>query len=131
MPKYNPNYTDEGIGRLGAIPNLSGRSPQDCVSIEESAQRAVAESASWLVARKMNRMASDDNRAVKDILTELGFTAIAEHDDLFFSVQPPTGWTKETQGYWTTVKDADGKERISQFFKGAFYDRDAFLNISK
>ncbi len=130
MSKYNPNYTDEAIRREGSAPNLTGRSPQDCVRVEESAQRAVAESASWLLAKKMN-WTSDDKRPVKDVLGELGFTAIEEHDDLFFKVQPPKGWTKETQGYWTYVKDQDGNSRISQFFKGAFYDRDAFLNISK
>jgi len=85
----------------------------------------VAESETWLLARKHN-MRQGDTRAD---LEALGFTVLGEADDLFYKVQPPAGWTKETSGYWTTVKDASGKERISQFFKGAWYDRDAFLSI--
>ncbi|HLM83629.1 MAG TPA: hypothetical protein VK254_00235 [Candidatus Bathyarchaeia archaeon] len=131
MGKYKPTYGEEEIRRQSTTPNVSGRSPQDCVAIEESAQRAVAESEQWLLARKMNRGASRDGRSVKDILEEMGFVVLEEYDDLFFSVQPPEGWKKETQGYWTTVWDESGKERISQFFKGAFYDRDAFLNITE
>ena len=128
---YKPNYTEEVIGKQSNKANLSGQSPQFILTGEESAQRAVAENEKWLLARKMNRMASRDGRAVKDILEKMGFKVLSEHDDLFFEVQPPEGWTKETEGYWTTVKDKDGKERISQFFKGAFYDRDAFLNVSE
>lgn len=128
---YKPNYTEESIRRESNRTNLSGQSPQFILTGEESAQRAVAENAKWLLARKMNRMASRDGRAVKDILEAMGFTILGEHDDLFYEVHPPKGWTKETQGYWTTVRDENGKERISQFFKGAFYDRDAFLNISE
>ena len=126
---YKPNYTEEDIHKSSTRANVSGQSPQFILIGEESAQRAVAENEKWLLARKMNRIASRDRRAVKDILEEMGFKVLSEQDDLFFEVQPPEGWTKETQGYWTTVKDQDGKERISQFFKGAFYDRDAFLNV--
>lgn len=73
----------------------------------------------------------DGQQSVKEKLEAMGFVVLEEHDNLFYSVQPPTGWTKETQGYWTYVKDENGNERISQFFKGAFYDRDAFLNFTK
>lgn len=65
------------------------------------------------------------------ILEEAGFQVVAEHDDLFYKVQPPQGWTKQTQGYWTYVYDPAGVERFSQFFKGAWYDRDAFLNVTQ
>ncbi len=131
MAKYKPGYTKEDIRKADTKVNMSGRSPQKCLSIEESAQRAVAENETWLLARKMNRTDSKDSRSVKDILEAMGFAVLGEHDDLFFEVQPPEGWTKETEGYWTTVMDQNGKERISQFFKGAFYDRDAFLNVSE
>lgn len=107
--------------------NISGRSPKDNLSIEEAAQRRVAESETWLLARKHNMEIGN----TKADLEALGFTVLGEADDLFYNVQPPEGWTKETSGYWTTVKDATGKERISQFFKGALYDRDAFLSIRR
>lgn len=129
MAKYKPGYTKEDIGKADTRVNLSGSSPQQILTGEEAAQRAVAENEAWLLARKMNRTAKD-NQSVKDILESMGFTVLGEYDDLFFNVQSPKGWTKKTDGYWTIVKDEKGKERITQFFKGAFYDRDAFLNIS-
>lgn len=126
---YKPNYDNEAISKADANANLSGASPKAILTGEETAQRVVAENEQWLVARKENGWNS--KMPVKERLEELGFTVLEEHDDLFYSVQPPEGWTKETQGYWTSIKDQDGKECISQFFKGAFYDRDAFLNFSK
>lgn len=123
MPtKYNPNYPDPNVEP--DVPNISGRSPRENVSIEEAAQRAVAENASWLLAKEQN-MNGDSRQA----LEALGFTVLGEADDLFYQVQPPQGWDKSTQGYWTTVTDDAGNERISQFYKGAWYDRRAFLSI--
>lgn len=127
MPTYKPNYDDRQILTAGSKANISGKSPMQNLAIEEGAQREVAESETWLLARKQN-MQRDDSKAA---LEALGFTILGIADDLFFKVQPPAGWTKETEGYWTTVKDAEGHERISQFFKGAWYDREAFLSIRK
>lgn len=127
MTKYKPNYDEDTIRKESQRVNISGRSPQENITIEESAQRRVAENATWLLARKQNT-SRENSRAS---LEAIGFTILREADDLFYEVQAPDGWTKETSGYWTTVKDASGKERISQFFKGAWYDRKAFLNITE
>ncbi|MFH1896516.1 MAG: hypothetical protein ABH814_03565 [bacterium] len=128
MP-YKPNYDEEAVNQSSDVINISGRSPKDNIRIEEAAQRAVATSADWLIARKVNRMRGGGSDT-RDILGEAGFKVVVEHDDLFYKVKPPQGWTKQTQGYWTYVYDAEGNERFSQFFKGAWYDRDAFLNVS-
>lgn len=32
-------------------------------------------------------------------------------------------------GIWTTVTDQNGVQKFTQFYKGAFYDRDAFVNV--
>lgn len=119
--KYKPNYPD--TSKESDVVNISGKSPKQNISIEEAAQRAVAESETWLLARK-NR--GQDSRPA---LEALGFTILGEVDDLFYQVQSPAGWSKTTEGYWTTVKDAQGNERISQFFKGAWYDRHADLSV--
>ena len=92
---------------------------------EAGVQRAVAESEQWLIARKTNPGWKDSREA----LEKLGFKVVRESDDLFYEVEAPAGWTKTTDGYWTTVRDETGAERFSQFFKGAFYDRDAFVNV--
>ena len=125
MPTYKPGYDEATIRKESTQVNVSGLSPRDNLSIEEGEQRRVAENETWLLAR---RHSMTQKNTYAD-LESLGFTILGEADDLFYKVRPPTGWTKETSGYWTTVKDATGKERISQFFKGAWYDREAFLNI--
>lgn len=125
--KYTPNYPSPEVE--SDVPNLSGKSPRQNVMIEEAAQRAVAESETWLLAKKINDY-SQPGSTSREALEALGFTILGNADDLFYKVQPPDGWTKTTSGFWTTVLDEQGKERILQFFKGAWYDRDAFLNIS-
>lgn len=56
---------------------------------------------------------------------------LGEADDLFYSVELPEGWEIKATGHsmWNDVIDDKGRERISFFYKGAFYDRDAFSNF--
>lgn len=51
-------------------------------------------------------------------------------DDLFVSATLPDGWTKQPTDHpmHTAIIDADGNRRGSYFYKGAFWDRDAFLS---
>ncbi len=121
---YVPHEDKAQADKASDKPNFSGASPRFILQQEAGAQRAVAESEKWLIARKTNPR-GDSRQA----LEKLGFTVKGEHDDLFYEVEPPAGWTKSTSGYWTTVCDETSVERFNQFFKGAFYDRDAFANI--
>lgn len=52
-------------------------------------------------------------------------------DDLFVPVDLPEGWTVEATDHamWSKLLDDQGRERASIFYKAAFYDRDAFINI--
>jgi len=130
MAKYKSDYTD--LSKISNEMTLAGKTARECVSIEESAQRAIAEHPEWMLARKLNSVRGEYTRGDSRLeLETLGFTVLGEADDLFYKVSPPANWKKETEGYWTTVKDAEGRERMSQFFKGAFYDREAFLNINR
>ncbi len=131
MTKYKPNYSD-----LNKVPDKitpSGKISRELISIEEATQRAIAEHPEWLLARKLNSVRGEYIRGdSKPELETLGFkvTGVAD-DDLFYKVQAPEEWSKSTNGYWTTVVDTEKQERITQFHKGAIYDRDAFLNIIK
>lgn len=122
---YTPRKDEANAEQYSDQTNLSGASPRAILQQEAAAQRAVAESPKWLLARRTNPR-NEDSRAG---LEALGFTIVGEADDLFYEVTPPKGWTKTTDGYWTYVVDESGVERVSQFFKGAFYDKDAFVNI--
>lgn len=54
-------------------------------------------------------------------------------DDLFCEAQLPEGWKKEATDHsmWSKLVDDKGRERASIFYKAAFYDRSAFLNVNR
>lgn len=123
---YTPQYDDEAIDQSSDKPNISGESPRTNLIIEERAQRQVAESEAWLLARNMgSHWNPEDSRPA---LEALGFE-VKPHNDLFYEVVPPEGWAKRTEGYHTYVYDADGKQRAHQFYKGAWYDTRASISF--
>lgn len=60
------------------------------------------------------------------------FGDVVEGDPLFRQVQLPEGWTKEGTDHsmCSTVNDERGIERVSVFYKAAFYDRSAHMTLS-
>lgn len=52
-------------------------------------------------------------------------------DDLFCEAQLPEGWSKQPTAHsmWSNLLDDKGRRRGGIFYKAAFYDRRAFLNI--
>ena len=68
-------------------------------------------------------------------LTALGFELGDVHSDdpLFREAKLPPGWTKKGSSHamWSYINDEQGRERISIFYKAAFYDREAFMNLSR
>ncbi len=54
-------------------------------------------------------------------------------DELFYEVQLPKGWkiVSTDHSMWSRLVDEKGRERLSIFYKAAFYDRDAFVNINR
>jgi len=129
-PQYVPGYSDEDISEMSNTANVSGKSPKNNVAIEEAAQKAAAENPVWQIAREVNWRRYMDSNDSRIGLEALGFT-IQNESKLFYGVNPPVGWTKETLGFWTTVRDTEGKERLTQFYKGAWYDTSAFVNFTE
>lgn len=89
----------------------------------------------WNIAKKVNWAYIESELDIENCfgkagtqLSILGFIILNE-TDLFYQTLPPADWTKETKGYWTIIYDDRGKERISQFYNGLFYDEQAFINI--
>jgi hypothetical protein len=62
---------------------------------------------------------------------KMGIKILEEANDLFYSVELPEGWEIKPTDHsmWNDVFDDKGRKRISFFYKGAFYDRDAFSNF--
>ncbi len=56
---------------------------------------------------------------------------VVPNDPIFRFVQLPAGWKKKGSDHdmWSSVVDETGGERISIFYKAAFYDRSAFMRI--
>lgn len=113
---------------MGRGINISGKSAYDNVNIEEQAQRGIATAEKWHMARWENYSLGGGSGDTRLVLENLGFV-IHEESTLFYTCTAPAGWTKNTAGLWTTIKDADGNERGMQFYKGAWYDECAFLRI--
>lgn len=128
MSSYKPQTDKNEIAQASTRVNNSGHSPQSNLYTQEGNQRAIAESETWYLARYLVGSMFDKPDS-KPSLESLGFT-VSDADGVFYEVVPPPGWTKSTDGLWTTVKDDNGKVRIEQFYKGAWYDERAFLRVT-
>jgi len=66
------------------------------------------------------------------ILESLGFK-FWDHDgkDLFIECVMPAGWKKVPTDHsmWSNLLDDKGRIRANIFYKAAFYDRDAFMDM--
>jgi len=87
---------------------------------EDEIQSMVAQT--WSIAKNA------DYGDSRNGLEALGFSILKE-GNLFYSVTPPEGFTKSTQGYWTSVFNATGKKILMQFYKSAAWDTDAFMHF--
>lgn len=73
------------------------------------------------------------NFCQKDQFEAMGIVFGDPIDDLFVNATLPEGWKKERTDHsmWSKIVDDKGRERASIFYKAAFYDRDAFMNIAQ
>ncbi len=70
---------------------------------------------------------------VREQFEKMGIVFGEEVDDLFIAAELPEGWKKAATGHsmWSELVDPRGGVRAQIFYKAAFYDRDAFLNIHR
>lgn len=66
-----------------------------------------------------------------DELDALGFTRLDDVDDLFVRATLPAGWKREGSDHamWSYLLDGRGIRRVGVFYKAAFYDRKADMNM--
>ena len=59
------------------------------------------------------------------------FGEVCDGDPMFQEVTLPDGWKKVASDHsmWSKLVDDKGRERASIFYKAAFYDRDAHMNL--
>lgn len=66
-------------------------------------------------------------RPSREAFEKVGFQFGAEVDDIFLSAKLPADWTRKATEHsmHSTIVDEQGRERVSIFYKAAFYDRRA------
>lgn len=121
------------MNHLGALDAhvRTGDSSNFILEQEAAGQRQLV--ASDVLPTKINSPYGDARKLAKEKLETAGFKfgQVVPRDPLFQEVQLPAGWKKvgTSHDVWSSVVDDKGRERISIFYKAAYYDRDAFMNI--
>ena len=79
----------------------------------------------------MPRYADGRKELANDIYKKLGIVIIGEHDDILVNVKLPDGWKLEPTEHsmWSELHDKKGRKRAQMFYKAAFYDRSAYLEV--
>lgn len=69
----------------------------------------------------------------REKLESLGFVFGEAVDDIFTYVQFPEGWSKvpTENSMWSDLVDNKGRKRGGIFYKAAFYDRSAHMNLDR
>lgn len=68
----------------------------------------------------------------KEQLEKLGFIFGNVTDDIFIEVEFPKGWSKKATDHsmWSDLLDEKGRKRGGIFYKAAFYDRSAHMDLN-
>jgi hypothetical protein len=70
-----------------------------------------------------------------DIYTAMGIKVLSKtkDDDLFYDVELPHKWSIQPTEHtmWSNLIDDKNRIRANIFYKAAFYDRDAFINMQQ
>lgn len=80
-----------------------------------------------------DRLPSEFNSGSQAEFEALGFTFgdPDPSDPMFRPATLPQGWSRKGSDHamWSHIVDGHGRERVSIFYKAAFYDRRAFMNL--
>lgn len=86
-----------------------------------------------LVASSQLPAKNNGRENVLDFYKGCGIEVIGETkgDKMFLDVRLPDGWAIKPTDHsmWSRLVDNNGAERASIFYKAAFYDREAFINM--
>lgn len=95
--------------------------------MERDGQRQLINSDRLPHVNRMSREVTDDD------FIALGFIFGPDDpgDPLFRPAILPEGWTRHGSDHdmWSYIADERGIDRVSIFYKAAWYDRDAFMNL--
>lgn len=117
--------SDEGGGLLIILESMAGGHPIE--AMERQGQREIVSSE---VLPNPDQQYSRVRRADFEALG-VTFGDAVPGDPLFVRATLPAGWTRRGSDHdmWSYVLDERGEERIAVFYKAAFYDRSASMNV--
>ena len=80
-----------------------------------------------------SQLPTDGLSKVTEKLLGVVVNSLSDGDPMFSDVTLPEGWEIKPTDHdmWTTLHDETGKERASMFYKAAFYDRSAFIRLTR
>ena len=116
----------QNTARTGVSPGwLLGGNPAAISAQESRGQEQLVDSTQLPVSVRGDKAALEE-AGVK-------FGPPLKSDPLFCNVVLPAGWKKRATDHemWTELVDDEGRVRAMIFFKAAFYDRDAFVNVTE
>jgi hypothetical protein len=117
---------DSRRDRFPLMPGIGSLIPGAIEEQEAEGAAAMQQGACEVIPARFNSGSEKD-------LKKLGFKLgpVDERDPLFREATLPAGWQRKGTGHsmWTYIVDEHGRERLSMFYKAAFYDRDAFINV--
>lgn len=112
---------------------LTGRDPGAIIEeIEAEGQREVCAVATSSDGKMVVlKLAANIKGNGREVLEGLGFVFPTEERDILIEVQAPAGWqlVRTDHNMWNDLLDPDGNKRGAMFYKAAFYDRSAYLDL--
>jgi hypothetical protein len=73
------------------------------------------------------------NSGTREELEAMGIVYLEQADNLFWNVRLPEGWKKVPTDHsmWSDLLDDKGRKRAAIFYKAAFYDRNAHIDVCR
>lgn len=104
---------------------VGGMKPSDAIERQEASGQA----------RAVQQQALPINGTFRErhIYERLGFVFGDNRDNLFVNVTFPEGWSLKATDHsmWSDLLDDQGRKRGGMFYKAAFYDEDASINLAR
>lgn len=118
-------FVKDGGAYLLLADAMGGKSSSDIITDMEAAGQRQLVASQQLPTKIQSGMVAD--------FEALGFTfgEPLKDDPMFRPATLPPGWTKRGTDHdmWSRIDDELGRERVSIFYKAAFYDRSAFMRL--
>jgi len=126
--KVPVNTERQAADQPGMLGWVMGGNPNAILAQEAEGQSSFVNSET--LPTDMGRSRDYDTKAVLEA-AGFKFVCVVPDDPMFQVVEMPKGWQKKATDHsmWSNLVDDKGRVRASIFYKAAFYDRSAHMNL--